>query len=218
MSIINSLIFANNIFETSDFDNDGIPDDLGFKIKLITIYTTLESHDKHFKLEKSDPIEATEYLKLFSNYTMLPKDICVNILLTSQIFKRKHISVSHVLPTSNMKSGLSLKKRGGALCAKSAVNRMIVTNKIENNYYVPVFITQLALIHELGHIFGATHDSGACNGFVMSPQFQYFANVTSYKFSNCSTPHILQHLDECGFCLKKWKTKSHCGNGKIPIL
>lgn len=216
MMVINTFLFASNIFENSDFDNDGIPDDMGFIITQITVLYSSEFHNLYFKHETVHAVDASKYLFMFTKYTTSFQDTCLEVLLTAQPFKNNILSVSFVTPYAQLWT--IHKVLQGGVCTKGPLNKLIVTHYIDYGDYVPTFISDLALIHELGHAFGSSHDEEVCYGHAMTTKFYYNMDKNHYVFSKCSLSAILNHLKQFSGCFQTWPEKSHCGNGKLYFL
>lgn len=217
MIIVNSFLFVNNIFESTDFDEDSDPDDIGFIIKNIIILNTVEMHNVYFKHETVHAVDGSKYLQMFAKYeNTYYTEACFELLLTAQPFSNNILSISYVHPHTHL--WLKDKPTAG-ICRKSPFNKLVITNYIDYGDYVPVLMTDLALIHEMGHMFGGVHDDGECYGSVMTAKLVTYkeAHKFYYTFSNCSKYNMMKYLKTSGYCLIPWTTNNHCGNGKLPF-
>ncbi|KAJ3380045.1 hypothetical protein HDU92_006224 [Lobulomyces angularis] len=125
------------------------------------------------------------------------KDFCIVITLTSKELSNNAVGVSFV----------------GTVCSPNR-NTAVIT---DINGSMPRLQLLSVIMHEIGHLFGANHDTGSCapnnrnQRFVMFPSVQP-SSVNLFKFSPCSLENIqytLNNIDTCFFNEKE----SGRGNG-----
>lgn len=212
MSIVHTLLYVNSIFENTDFDDDGIPDNVHFRIKRLSIINTRSRHIKYFHRETVHEMNPDDYLRKFIKYDLLKEKYCLRILFTTQPFSDNILTYS--LNTVNMKLTKNKGKHGG-ICMKNLWNSLIISNYVDYVDYVPQFLTDHFLAHELGHAFGAMHvDEGKCEGYLMDPKINFNDNGKFLSFSKCSKIEILKFINEYGDCMENVKVTS-CGNGNV---
>lgn len=79
---------------------------------------------------------------------------------------------------------------------------------------VPEYIFELSLCHELGHSFGSNHDTGMCDGHLMTAHAPKDQQRKHFIFSKCSTSMMLETIINQGQCFEN-DENPYCGNGKL---
>ncbi|CAH0550179.1 unnamed protein product [Brassicogethes aeneus] len=207
-----AILFANNIFRSTDFDDDGIPDNIGFKIRQIIAIQS----KKTFNLlpeYKKEHVQNENFITAFSHYQFIG-EVCLGILFTSQTFVGNVLGVSY----TSSPNAKQFELVEGGICEK-----MFYYGKKRTRGSNALLITapggqtnvtlDLALTHEIGHSFGAMHDFGECSGHIMNPTTQDGSMDTHYMFSRCSKDRMFSTIISKGFCLTPEK-EPFCGNGK----
>lgn len=88
-----SMEVVNSIFRTTDFDEDGIPDNIGFEIKQIIIIQTSKAPFNLMPSHSPHPVDIYKFIAAFSQYRFL-HGLCVGVLFTYQAFEDKVLGMS----------------------------------------------------------------------------------------------------------------------------
>lgn len=202
--MVQTLLFANSVFMNTDFDKDGHPDDFNFYIKFIEVLTSIEYHNRFFRFSTIHAVRGREYLHMFMKYDKF-HDVCLAVLFTAQPFN--HNTLSYGFAPHSM-------SEDGGICKKNFENALAVTHYLDYADYVPASISEIVMVHELGHSLGAKHDSESCKGYVMGPRVKFTWSNKYFTFSDCSKEDMKEHLLEYGTCLEHLSARKICGNGR----
>ncbi|XP_050300054.1 disintegrin and metalloproteinase domain-containing protein 10-like isoform X1 [Anthonomus grandis grandis] len=211
--VLFSLEEANAIFRSTDFDGDGVPDNIGFYVKSILVVTTPDP--TYFLVPyQNEVMDVNKYILTFNRFPGLPKH-CLGIAFTAQKFDKGTLGASYT-PNSD-----SLYPTSG-VCDYfypriGSLNGLIITSSTTKSPLVNQLIFEVTITHELGHSFGSVHDSGKrCEGYIMSEKSytNYYAKESRLTFSECSKKSMIRALALKGGCLEP-VTSSFCGNGLI---
>ncbi|XP_067118686.1 disintegrin and metalloproteinase domain-containing protein 10-like [Centruroides vittatus] len=197
---------ADEIFGKTNFDDDSIAKNIGFRVEKITI---LENKNE-LNFPSNSGLDPADYLKEFSR--KVKQNLCLVIIFSHKDFKQLCVPPFY-----------------GGFCENSnntgkfSKNIVFVTNKMKNVISRAMFSAML--IHGIGHAFGSDHDNQSdwrClpgNGsklenYLMHPLMGNAADV-NWKFSPCSKSAIQLAIkkkqEQYSSCLKM-KSQSKCGN------
>lgn len=214
--VLHNIQEANSLFRSTDFDGDGIPDNIGFLVKYIVIIESENSNVKN-QLPKysKKSIDGNLYLKLLSHNRML-RNVCLGVAFTGQMFKDNVIGLSYTPLINN--NGVT--KYPGGICETQPIygeyqNCLVVTYTSQpRGELLPRIITELSLSHELGHSFGAEHDAKQCHGYIMTSTTFQKLTYKNFLFSKCSKEKMTVILKYKSYCMYD-TNEPFCGNGKL---
>ena len=213
---------ADEIFRSTDFDGNGLPDNIGFVIVNITIYTSEFAKDYRLSTLQND---ASSVLDLFSTYNF--DNVCLAYLFTSRTFIGGTVGLSwtagstpHSAPGGICQKLYSVDANTDFSAGQHSFNTGLVTN-MNFGRMLNRDVVSLTLTHEFGHSFGSMHDDP--NDPVCSPtdfsggkyiMYSYASNAdepNNYLFSKCSIPYMEPVIKHKGTCMKI-STGAVCGN------
>lgn len=212
--VLHNVYEANSLFRSTDFNEDGIPDNIGFLVKEIIVD---ESTKKTFLKFNKKSINGNLYLQQFSRYHLL-RNVCLGIAFTAQTFEKNVIGLSYTPLIINGRI-----RYAGGICERSNsygdyLNSLVITYRnAYNGELLPQMLTELSLSHELGHSFGAPHDLNECYGYLMTAATFHQVTYKNFLFSKCSKRNITNTLKYKSFCLINTK-EPFCGNGLITKI
>lgn len=213
--VLLSIDEANSLFRSTDFDEDGYSDNIGFIIKYFIL---LKSAKKSRWVPKytNKPIDGRYYMNRFSRFYLL-EDVCLGVAFTGQSFNNDIVGISY----SAVPSDESFKHPFGGICDRPMLNpyglplnTLAVSAKGTDGRIVPEYIFELSLCHELGHSFGSNHDTGMCDGHLMTAHAPKDQQRKHFIFSKCSTSMMLETIINQGQCFEN-DENPYCGNGII---
>uniref|UniRef100_A0A6P7G5I4 Disintegrin and metalloproteinase domain-containing protein 10-like isoform X3 n=1 Tax=Diabrotica virgifera virgifera TaxID=50390 RepID=A0A6P7G5I4_DIAVI len=203
-SAVNQVLMAveeaNSLFRSTDFDENGYPDNIGFYVKYCIVEKTRRSN--LLPPYSGTPMEAKLFVKMFSQNNLLP-NVCLGVAFTGQSFKNNILGISYSpVPAKIMALG--------GICGLY-LNTLAVSARSSGRNILQ-FIFNLSLCHELGHSFGADHDSTKkCEGYLMSPQTPPDQDRKHFIFSPCSKRDMLITMRHKGQCFED-DHDAFCGN------
>lgn len=212
LSVIND---ADSLFRSSDFDGDGYGDNVGFIVAKVSVYR----HENEFgyRLSKSY-MTSDEYLKQFSYYDF--DDVCLGIAFTFRTMDGVAGTAYPAVADESLPGGIC-EKRIKINSHHASFNTVIVTY-LSNGIKLKNEDVVLTVLHEIGHSFGARHDSSSqCfpndekGNYIMNPNTNPGNKPNNRKFSVCSLRYMLPVIKKKGSCLLEDNIKPHCGNS-IP--
>lgn len=146
---------ADAIFRSTDFNLDGVGDNIGFMIKNITV---LSNESMDFFSYSMDDTNYMGYLRNFSRANF--SDYCLGVAFTYKEFKRSVGGVAwiassntHVYPGGICQKQLFMKREKAYFSFNS-----LVISFFNPWHMLNAETAALTLAHELGHSFGSTHD------------------------------------------------------------
>nr|CAH7749707.1 unnamed protein product [Callosobruchus chinensis] len=218
-SILEDIDQVDSIFRSTDFNNDGVPDNIGFKVRYMAVLESEYSPVNNIPPYVSTPIAGQEYLIKFTGYEIL-KEVCLGVAFTAQSFQNNTLGVSFTALTPVLAEDVFRIPVGG-ICDRSTftdptahLNALVISSKLPSGKLVPPSVSSLSLAHELGHSFGALHDTKNCVGFLMGSHAPEKGERQNYMFSECSKPQVVQTILNQGYCLED-SEGPFCGNGII---
>lgn len=214
--VVYAISEADHIFRMTDFDGDGLGDNVGFILQEVTFFTSALAPGYHMR--NVDEVDSNAYLKQLSRYDF--SQYCLGVAFTFRDFGENVIGLAH---KSNPDPSLS----NGGLCGRAQLledrtflylNTLLVSQLIHGQLLTRDILA-LTLTHELGHSFGAEHDETSCVSEVDKPSGNFLMfNLAStgklpnnWKFSSCSMKTIASVIANRGLCLLV-PTGAICGN------
>ena len=149
------MISVNSIFSGTDFNNDGIPDSIGFHIGRIGI---LRSSDPGYRYGASN-IEVTDFLDLWSQENH--NEFCLALLLTYRDFDGGVLGLAWVAEPPGGNRGGICERRLRLSVGERNLNSAIVTF-LNFGSRQPRPVTIITMAHEFGHNFGSPVSNCAC--------------------------------------------------------
>ena len=208
--VVYMLSEVNKLFGGTDFDGDGVGDNMGFYISHISIYTKGENY-----LMASNVINSYKYLEYLTKYDL--SKFCMGVSFAFRNY-------NGLLGLAYIASSNPYDNAGG-MCTVPALyegvwysyNAAILTLQNAKGKRIPALKAGLALSHEFGHAYGSPHDPGKCqpggvDGYYLMYKFsQNGGQPNNAKFSPCSIGYIYPVIRNAGKCLKS--PTAVCGNG-----
>ncbi|KPJ00848.1 Disintegrin and metalloproteinase domain-containing protein 10 [Papilio xuthus] len=215
--MMHAVAQADIIFRNADFDEDGIPDNIGFSVKYILVLTSNETNARVFgDLLKDRAIDGRNYLMRFARLRRL-SEVCLGVAFSGHVFHNRTLGLSFTSLGGGMGGA------AGGLCDRRAYGRSFNTLALahataEDKDRVPERIAALTLAHEMGHSFGAHHDDNfpnpECRGYLMGSQSSTTESIHHFEFSLCSKRLIAATLSSMSYCLIE-QDRPYCGNGIV---
>lgn len=214
--IVYAISEADRVFRTTDFDGDGLGDNVGFILQEVTFFTSPLAPGYHMR--NVDEVDSHIYLKQLSQYDF--SQYCLGVAFTFRDFGGNVIGLAY---KSNPDPSLS----SGGLCGGPQLSEektfhylnTLLVSQLIHGQLLSRDILALTLTHELGHSFGAEHDEPFCVSEVDKPygnfvMYKLASNGTlpnNWKFSSCSKKTIASVIANRGLCLLV-PTGPICGN------
>ncbi|XP_072948043.1 disintegrin and metalloproteinase domain-containing protein 10-like isoform X2 [Epargyreus clarus] len=215
--MIHAVAQADIIFRNADFNEDGIPDNIGFSVKYILVLTSNETNTRVFgDLLKENAIDGRTYLMRFARLRRL-SEVCLGVAFSGHAFYNRTLGLSFTSLGGGMGGA------AGGLCDRRAYGRSFNTLALahatdDERERVPERIAALTLAHEMGHSFGAHHDDNfpnpECHGYLMGSQSSTSTSSHQFEFSICSKRLIAATLSSMSYCLIE-EDRPYCGNGIV---
>ncbi|CAH0402987.1 unnamed protein product [Chilo suppressalis] len=215
--MMHAVAQADIIFRNADFDEDGVPDNIGFSVKYILVLTSEETNGRVFgDLLQHHSIDGRDYLMRFARLRRL-SEVCLGVAFSGHAFHNRTLGLSF----TSLGGGLG--GAAGGLCDRRAYGRSLNTLAIAHGTThplerVPERIAALTLAHEMGHSFGAHHDDNfpnpECRGYLMGSQSSAASTGMNFEFSMCSKRLIAATLSSMSYCLSE-EDRPYCGNGIV---
>ncbi|XP_075985610.1 disintegrin and metalloproteinase domain-containing protein 10-like [Anticarsia gemmatalis] len=215
--MMHAIAQADIIFRNADFNEDGIPDNIGFSVKYILVLTSEDTNKRVFgDLLSNKAINGRNYLMKFARLRRL-SEVCLGVAFSGHAFYNRTLGLSFTSLGGGMGGA------AGGLCDRRAYGRSFNTLAIahattEDSARVPERIAALTLAHEMGHSFGAHHDDNfpnpECRGYLMGSQSSTVETGMNFEFSLCSKRLIAATLSSMSYCLMD-EDRPYCGNGIV---
>ncbi|RDD44962.1 Disintegrin and metalloproteinase domain-containing protein 10 [Trichoplax sp. H2] len=212
---------ATRMYASTDFDGDGLADNIGFIIKRIKINTTADASQPNNPFAPAN-IGVSKYLDIASQANH--NDFCLAVTFANRDFENGVLGLAWVAGAGG----------AGGICDRfqpykgqsMSLNSAIVTI-LNYGSHVSTAVTEVTLAHELGHNFGSQHDpttnptcapGGSVGNFIMYPKATAGNKVNNKKFSSCSKNYIKPILNSratnSGGCFRS-REAAICGNGVV---
>jgi len=230
--IIDVVRIVNWLFRAIDFNEDGIPENIGFSIKRILVADDINFESialpSHIKPPINSNLNGEEFFHEYSFaeeiHTVGTKEALAvvanklqgNFVNCCAIFGFLYHNLAPAISTTTIRG----------LCTTR--NIAIISGYL-HTHKIGKYDLVRAMLHSLGHLFGSSHDNileDACmdrelysylNPFPMHPieQINVALRPHSLKMSVCSKISIARYLTTNGpSCLKSEK-QQFCGNGVV---
>ncbi|RWS31857.1 hypothetical protein B4U80_09883, partial [Leptotrombidium deliense] len=208
---------VNNIYRSTDFDQDGRSDNISFLIKRIKVHTSDALKDPEYRFPGNYGVE--KFLELFSEEDY--DAFCLAYMFTYRDFEGGTLGLAWTGDLKN--AGGVCEKNGHYRGSLKSLNTGIIT-LLNYGKHVPPIVSHVTLAHEIGHNFGSPHDpedDKSCTPGGESGNYIMFARATSgdklnnNKFSPCSLKSINAVLNTKARSLKgcfQEPQDSICGN------
>eukprot|EP00117_Sycon_ciliatum_P034793 scpid45872/ scgid6068/ Disintegrin and metalloproteinase domain-containing protein 10; CDw156; Kuzbanian protein homolog; Mammalian disintegrin-metalloprotease len=202
---------TNAALVQTDFDFDGLPDQLGIAMSRITIFTP-ENEKSPDYLFPSSVLEPHKLLMQAQHMDL--KDVCIGVVFTSRD-----------LTKSNLGIAFQASSVLGGICSNAGpVYNVMIVAFVSNGRRLSPLLTEVTLMHELGHAMGASHDTSACHDsddpsgyYIMYAKSTPGYMRNNRMFSSCSRhqiANVMRHRADIQRCLKH-VNQSYCGNGIV---
>ncbi|CAF4874233.1 unnamed protein product [Pieris macdunnoughi] len=215
--MMHAVAQADIIFRNADFNEDGIPDNIGFSVKYILVLTSDETNTQVFgDLLRNRSIDGRAYLMHFARLRRL-SEVCLGVAFSGHAFHNRTLGLSFTSLGGGMGGA------AGGLCDRRASGRSFNTLALahgtsDENERVPERVAASTLAHEMGHSFGAHHDDNfpnpECKGYLMGSQSSTTQTAHTLEFSLCSKRLIAATLSSMSYCLAVTE-RPYCGNGIV---
>ncbi|XP_052741416.1 disintegrin and metalloproteinase domain-containing protein 10-like [Bicyclus anynana] len=215
--MMHAVAQSDLVFRNADFDEDGMPDNIGFSVKYILVLTSRETNNRVFgDIVDHRAVDGRNYLMRFSRLRRL-SEVCLGVAFSGHMFMNRTLGLSFTSLGGGMGGS------AGGICDRRAYGKSFNTLALahatqELKERVPERVAALTLTHELGHSFGAHHDehypNPDCRGYVMGSQTSVTNASHRSEFSMCSKRLISDTLSSMSYCLSEID-RPYCGNGII---
>ncbi|KAF8795617.1 disintegrin and metalloproteinase domain-containing protein 10 homolog [Argiope bruennichi] len=211
--------YADSVFRKTDFDGDGLKDNIRIIVKKIFVYKS--ENDADYPMAY-----AADLLDFLKRFTRRIQNHCLSVCLCYRRYSSNAIGRAYK-PTPGIRGtpgGICQKvlklKTGRLTYVPRSLNTAAVTIRNSRGQTLPLITTLLAVTHEIGHSFGSDHDpmdnllcspGGEKGYYLMHPKTTRVLRENSNVFSPCSRQEIYRILQEQGECLKIYA--GTCGNG-----
>ncbi|KPJ07675.1 Disintegrin and metalloproteinase domain-containing protein 10 [Papilio machaon] len=92
--MMHAVAQADIIFRNADFDEDGIPDNIGFSVKYILVLTSNETNARVFgDLLKDRAVDGRNYLMRFARLRRL-SEVCLGVAFSGHVFHNRTLGLS----------------------------------------------------------------------------------------------------------------------------
>ncbi|KAK7468213.1 hypothetical protein BaRGS_00036574 [Batillaria attramentaria] len=214
--MLSAVKFADAIFRSTDFDGDGMGDNVGFSIANITV---IETPSASGLVYGSSAASAREYLDNFAHNNF--EQFCLAVAFTYIDFEDGSDAASFMPQTdpSHRERGICSKIQ---FCSRElkvgcSFNTLVVSY-LNRGVPTPRATAHITLAHELGHSFGSEHDTADCQQSIQGHSLMHSAFETKDdiadmdpQFSLCSIRQINPVLAKQGRCLTP-RFRPMCGN------
>nr|XP_006819415.1 PREDICTED: disintegrin and metalloproteinase domain-containing protein 10-like [Saccoglossus kowalevskii] len=208
---------VDNVYRSTDFNGDGVGDNIGFSIAGVTVFEDI--YDPNYKFTENN-IPAAEYLNKFSEYNF--NRYCMAILFSYRDFGGGVLGLAWIgystwlgPPGGVCQYRVTLMSDG----KQRSMNTAMVTLY---NYgtRVPRKVTTISVMHELGHSFGSPHDpknrvcspGGEYGNYLMYSKSTDGSKANNYVFSQCSKAYMTPVITTKGSRCFQFYNGPQCGN------
>ncbi|XP_046857676.1 disintegrin and metalloproteinase domain-containing protein 10-like isoform X2 [Xenia sp. Carnegie-2017] len=212
---------AHKIYKETEFVVNGKSTaGYGFAIKKMRANNT-EDETKPGNPYAQEFIGVEKFLDIISLEPTSSKDgnrFCLSHVFTYRDFEDGVLGLAWVAEPKGVAGGICETSKLFQDGRKKTLNTGLVTF-INYNKQVPSRVSEITFAHELGHNFGAQHDSSECSSqvggnYIMFPKATSGTDPNNRKFSKCSIDYISPVLAAKADCFKQ-TGEAICGNNLV---